>query len=91
MTAPQAIGVRSMILSICTILVVLSARIGRASEVAGWPVTGLHGGPITYATPHGQKQLLVVAPGGHVALGTKLGDYIIAYTLPDSGKETSQP
>ena len=44
---------------------------------------GLHAGPITYKlTPNG-KQYLVVAPGGHIRLGTKLGDYIIAYTLPD--------
>jgi glucose dehydrogenase len=51
---------------------------------------GLHSGPITYATLHGHKQLLVVAPGGHVALGSKLGDYIIAYALPDPRMETSQ-
>jgi quinoprotein glucose dehydrogenase len=51
---------------------------------------GLHAGPINYETPHGHKQFLVVAPSGHIALGSKLGDYIIAYTLPDSGKETSE-
>jgi len=50
---------------------------------------GLHGGPITYETAQSHKQLLVVAPGGHVGLGTKLGDYVIAYALP--GKETRQP
>jgi quinoprotein glucose dehydrogenase len=44
---------------------------------------GLHAGPITYKiTPEG-KQYLVIAPGGHRLLGSKLGDYIIAYTLPD--------
>ena len=43
---------------------------------------GLHAGPITYKLrPHG-KQYLVVAPGGHVVLGSKLGDYVIAYALP---------
>ena len=43
---------------------------------------GLHAGPITYrAGPEG-KQHLLVAPGGHIGLGSKLGDYVIAYTLP---------
>ena len=43
---------------------------------------GLHAGPITYKLrPHG-KQYLVIAPGGHKRMGSKLGDYIIAYTLP---------
>lgn len=43
---------------------------------------GLHAGPITYKlTPEG-KQYLVVAPGGHTRLGSQLGDYVIAYTLP---------
>jgi len=42
---------------------------------------GLHAGPITYET-RGRRQLLVVAPGGHVGLGSKLGDYVIAYALP---------
>ena len=47
----------------------------------------LHGGPITYKLGSGHKQFLVVAPGGHVTLGTKLGDYVIAYTLPDGREE----
>ena len=43
---------------------------------------GLHAGPITYkARPEG-KQFLVVAPGGHVGLRSKLGDYVIAFALP---------
>lgn len=45
---------------------------------------GLHAGPITYKLRPDGKQYLVVAPGGHVGLDTKLGDYVIAYTLPDS-------
>lgn len=44
---------------------------------------GLHAGPITYKLKADGKQYLVVAPGGHTILGSKLGDYIIAYTLPD--------
>jgi quinoprotein glucose dehydrogenase len=45
---------------------------------------GLHAGPITYKLAHDRKQFLVIAPGGHIGLGSKLGDYIIAYTLPDT-------
>lgn len=44
---------------------------------------GLHAGPITYKLAEEGKQFLVVAPGGHRILGSKLGDYIIAYALPD--------
>ncbi|MEE8314534.1 MAG: pyrroloquinoline quinone-dependent dehydrogenase [Myxococcota bacterium] len=49
---------------------------------------GLHAGPITYKlTPEG-KQYLVVTPGGHYNFarfqpGAKMGDWVIAYTLPD--------
>jgi quinoprotein glucose dehydrogenase len=43
---------------------------------------GLHAGPITYKLRPGGKQYLLVAPGGHIGLGSKLGDYVIAYTLP---------
>jgi quinoprotein glucose dehydrogenase len=41
---------------------------------------GLHAGPMTYRLEG--RQYLVVAPGGHVRLGSKLGDAVIAYTLP---------
>jgi quinoprotein glucose dehydrogenase len=43
---------------------------------------GLHAGPITYKLRPEGKQYLLVAPGGHIGLGSKLGDYVIAYTLP---------
>ncbi len=43
----------------------------------------LHAGPITYKLSPEGRQFLVVAPGGHRTLNTKLGDYIIAYFLPD--------
>ena len=46
----------------------------------------LHAGPITYKMQPDGKQFIVVAPGGHIGLGTKLGDYIIAYTLPEQKK-----
>jgi quinoprotein glucose dehydrogenase len=44
---------------------------------------GLHAGPITYKLAPDRKQFLVIAPGGHIGLGSKLGDYIIAYKLTD--------
>ncbi len=43
---------------------------------------GLHAGPISYKLRSDGKQFLVIAPGGHVDIGSKLGDYVIAYTLP---------
>jgi quinoprotein glucose dehydrogenase len=45
--------------------------------------SGLHAGPISYRVrPHG-PQLLVIAPGGHIGVGSPLGDHVIAYALPD--------
>ena len=43
---------------------------------------GLHAGPISYKLRPDGKQFLVVAPGGHIGIGSPLGDYVIAYTLP---------
>ncbi len=43
---------------------------------------GLHAGPITYKLRPNGKQYLVIAPGGHKRMDSKLGDYIIAYALP---------
>jgi quinoprotein glucose dehydrogenase len=45
---------------------------------------GLHAGPVTFKLRPEGKQYLVVAAGGHSRVGSKLGDYIIAYTSPDS-------
>jgi quinoprotein glucose dehydrogenase len=36
---------------------------------------------MTYSV--GGKQLLIVTPGGHASLPSKLGDWVIAYALPD--------
>src|SRR5262245_28152292 len=59
--------------------------------LASFPLpAGLHGGPISYETQR-QRQLIVIAPGGHVALGSKLGDYVIAYALPELRKESTAP
>jgi len=45
---------------------------------------GLHAGPISYRLRPEGRQFLVIAPGGHVGIDSPLGDYLIAYTLPDS-------
>lgn len=40
--------------------------------------------PMTYEV--NGKQYVVISAGGHGSFGTKMGDYIIAYALPDSAK-----
>ena len=45
---------------------------------------GLHAGPISYRLRPDGRQFLVVAPGGHVGIGSPLGDYVIAYALPSA-------
>jgi quinoprotein glucose dehydrogenase len=42
--------------------------------------------PMTYADRSGRQVLLVVA-GGHGSLGTKAGDHVIAYALPQGGSQ----
>jgi len=39
--------------------------------------------PVTYRAKEGGKQYLVVAAGGHGALGLEPGDALVAFTLPD--------
>ena len=39
--------------------------------------------PMTYRLREDGKQYVVICAGGHGKLGTKLGDYVIAFTLPD--------
>jgi quinoprotein glucose dehydrogenase len=51
--------------------------------LARFPIpAGLHAGPITYRLSDEEPQLLVIAPGGHIGVGSKMGDYVIAYALP---------
>jgi quinoprotein glucose dehydrogenase len=38
--------------------------------------------PMTYRLREGGKQYLVIAAGGHAKMGTKLGDSVVAFTLP---------
>jgi len=52
---------------------------------------GLHAGPISYRGRPDGRQLLVVAPGGHVGLGSPLGDHVIAYGLPVPEPEGASP
>jgi quinoprotein glucose dehydrogenase len=63
---------------------VLRAHDADTGEVlARFPLpAGLHAGAITYKLGEGGKQFLLIAPGGHVGLGSKLGDHVIAYSLP---------
>jgi quinoprotein glucose dehydrogenase len=44
------------------------------------PAGGKH--PMTYTGKDGKQYVLVVV-GGHGSLGTKMGDYVIAYKLPE--------
>jgi len=58
-------------------------RADTGERVATFPLpAGLHAGPITYKLRPEGRQLLVVAAGGHVGLGSPLGDHLIAYALP---------
>jgi quinoprotein glucose dehydrogenase len=41
--------------------------------------------PMTYLAGHDQRQFVVIAAGGSPGLGTKLGDYVVAYALPLRG------
>ncbi len=58
------------------------AQTGAELAVFALPA-GLHAGPVTYKLRPDGKQYVVIAPGGHVGLGSTLGDYVIAYALPD--------
>jgi quinoprotein glucose dehydrogenase len=40
--------------------------------------------PMSYSV--NGKQYVVIAAGGHAGLGTRSGDYVMAYALPDEGK-----
>jgi quinoprotein glucose dehydrogenase/quinate dehydrogenase (quinone) len=42
--------------------------------------------PISYVSEKSGRQYIVIAAGGHMMLGTELGDYLIAYALPKKDK-----
>jgi len=64
------------------VLRVHAAETGRRITTFDLPA-GLHAGPISYKLEPDGKQFLVIAPGGHIGIGSPLGDYVIAYTLKD--------
>ena len=39
---------------------------------------------MTYRLSEDGKQYVVIAAGGHMLLGTKAGDSLVAYALPDA-------
>ena len=39
--------------------------------------------PMTYRLGEKGRQFVVIAAGGHASLGTRIGDYLIAYALPE--------
>lgn len=39
--------------------------------------------PITYVSSHNGRQYVVIAAGGHAAMRTTPGDYLVAYALPE--------
>src|SRR5690606_6963437 len=46
--------------------------------------------PMTYEGADGRQYVLAVA-GGHGSLGTKAGDFVIAYALPQAGRTGEAP
>jgi quinoprotein glucose dehydrogenase len=40
--------------------------------------------PMTCRLRDGGKQLIIIAAGGHGKLGTKMGDHLVAFALPQS-------
>jgi quinoprotein glucose dehydrogenase len=37
---------------------------------------------MTYQSRKGGKQFVVICAGGHGKMGTKIGDYVVAFALP---------
>ena len=57
---------------------VTGQELWRADLPAGGQAT-----PMTYISESGGRQFIVIAAGGHQHLGSRLGDYVIAYALPN--------
>jgi quinoprotein glucose dehydrogenase len=43
--------------------------------------------PMTYVSAESGRQFIVISAGGHVGLDTRLGDWIVAYALPETDRE----
>ncbi|MAE94713.1 MAG: hypothetical protein CL910_08650 [Deltaproteobacteria bacterium] len=48
-----------------------------------WLPAGGQATPLTYRLRDGGRQLVVIAAGGHATLGTRPGDWVLAFALPD--------
>jgi quinoprotein glucose dehydrogenase len=52
-------------------------------ELAKWELpAGGQATPMTYRAGKKGKQFVVICAGGHGKMGTKIGDYVIAFELP---------
>lgn len=47
--------------------------------------------PMSYVSDKTGKQYVVVMAGGHGSLGTRMGDDMVAFALPDGAASTVQP
>ena len=45
--------------------------------------TGGHAVPMSYTSKQG-RQFVVIAAGGHWAMGSPAGDYLVAFALPET-------
>ncbi len=59
----------------------IDTRTGRELWRARLPAGG-QATPMTFWSRRSRRQFVVIAAGGHPGLGTKAGDYILAYALP---------
>jgi quinoprotein glucose dehydrogenase len=62
------------------VLRIHDARTGERLRSLELPA-GVHGGPITYKLRPEGRQFLVVAAGGHDAIGSPKGDYVVAWAV----------
>ena len=52
-------------------------------ELANWELpAGGQATPMTYQLRKGGNQFVVICAGGHGKMGTKIGDYVVAFALP---------
>jgi quinoprotein glucose dehydrogenase len=62
----------------------IDTRTGRELWKASLPAGG-QATPMTYMA--GNRQYVVISAGGHVGLESKIGDYVVAYALPNGAKQ----
>jgi quinoprotein glucose dehydrogenase len=55
-------------------------------QLGAWRLpAGAQATPISYRSPTSGRQFVLTVAGGHGSLGTRTGDYVIAYALPAPG------